>query len=52
MTHAGPLEDQGYCITGSFSRSEYSATIIEGHTQAPTPTVDKIIDLPLVPVCV
>lgn len=37
----GPLEDQVYWLGGSFSLSEYSATIMSGVTYAPTPTHEK-----------
>lgn len=33
----GPLDDQVYWLGGSFSRREYSATIMSGVTYAPTP---------------
>lgn len=37
----GPLDDQVYWLGGSFSRREYSATIMSGVTYAPTPEKQK-----------
>lgn len=37
----GPLDDHVYWLGGSFSRSEYSATIMSGVTYAPTPEKQK-----------
>lgn len=37
----GPRDDQVYWLGGSFSRREYSATIMSGVTYAPTPENQK-----------